>query len=224
MSFQRMLMMAAREPRPYLPHPEALVCLYVPRWQEEHGNTLTDFSGNNNNYSPGTIIYNEDGSVTQSGRWTSGALRTYVTSNNITTLVKRTINPDAPQGPGTSGAYGLGLLYSGQSTTYIHDVYYDYVKFARAGMADIRLITDFDADGWSAMRQDGGTVDYNGATYNVGSNQRISHIRINRANIPLWHNIFVIAFWRITLTDKEIIMAQRYLDTASLEDYMMSRL
>lgn len=224
MSFQRMLMMAAREPRPYLPHPEDLICLYVPRWQTEHGNTLTDWSDNSNNYSPGTIIYNEDGSVTQSGRWTSGALRTYVTSNNITTLVKRTINPDAPQGPGTSGAYGLGLLYSGTTTTYIHEAYYNYAKLARAGMTDIRLSTDFDGDGWSTMRQDGGIVDYNGSTYNVGNNQRISHIRINRVSIPLWQNIYVIAFWRVTLTDKEIQIAQRYLDTASLEDYMMSRL
>ena len=91
-------------------------------------------------------------------------------------------------------------------------------------MTDIRLTTDFDDDGWSTMRQDGGVAEYNGATYNVGNNQRISHIRINRVNVPLWQNIYVIAFWRVTLTDKEIEMAKRYLETASLEDYMMSRL
>lgn len=224
MSFQRMLMMATREVRPYLPHPEALVALYVPRWQTEQGNTLTDWSGNGNDYSPGIVIYNEDGSVTQSGRWQSNNLRTYVTSNNITTLVKRTINPSAPQGPGTSGAYGLGLIYSGESTTYIHDVYYNYVKYARAGMTDIRLSTEFDGDGWSAMRQDGGVAEYNGEMYNVGTNQRITRIRINRVTVPLWQCIYIIAFWRITLTDEEIEMAQHYLDTASLEDYMMSRL
>lgn len=193
----------------YLPRPDALVCLYVPRWQEEQSNVLYDLSGNGNDYS-GAMTWHTDG-IEQSGRWAATALHNAFTSDNITTILDRDINPDAPQGPGVSGAFGLGLIYSGSSTTYIHEAYYNYEKYTRAGMTDIRLNTAFDDDGWSVMRQTGTAAEYNGTTYNVASNRRVTHIRYNRVAVAMYRRLRVIAVWSVSLTDEEIVAAQRYL-------------
>lgn len=194
---------------PYLPQKDKLVCLYVPRWQDEQSNVLYDLSGNGNDYS-GAMTWHTDG-IEQSGRWAATALHNAFTSDNITTILDRDINPDAPQGPGVSGAFGLGLIYSGSSTTYIHEAYYNYEKYARAGMRDVRLSTDFDSDGWSVMRQTGTAAEYNGETYSVASNRRITHVRYNRVAGAMYKRLRVIAVWSVSLTDIEIQVAQMYL-------------
>lgn len=219
MSFQRMLMMAAREPRPYLPHPEALVCLYVPRWQEEHGNTLTDWSGNRRNMTAtgGALTWIADGvqqtrSTRLQWRGNAGILQ------DFTVIADRDATIDAGL-----RSYGLAINYT---TTIVNVVTERHtagqpaiaIQCASNGVYSSNM--PIAPDGWIFQRP----TDYCGTTIPRGTEYRtdygISAVRLE----PMWLTIRVIAVWRLTLTNKEIQIAQRYLDTASLEDYMMSRL
>lgn len=212
MSFQRMLMMATREPRPYLPHPEALVCLYVPRWQTEHGNVLTDYSGHSRDMTLRDAQFAEQAIVLESAsRGYTSVFGDYGT--NLTILADRDVS---------SRTSGRGVMLSTQGgvirLTIEEQTAAGYI-IRNLGANNNIIIA---ADGWINYRR----TDYCGQALTAGSGST-QGCRIGfsgTSGIPTWQRCRVLAIWSIPLTDEEIEMAKHYLSTASLEDYMMSRL
>lgn len=216
MSFQRMLMMAAREPQPYLPHPEALVCLYVPRWQTEHGNTLTDWSGNGRNMTLINASYDAEGNFVNHnsrGIWRGNA----GTIHNYTIIANRQLRATY-----VDDQYGFLLSWANNNATVVVEARESSTNKSKSLGAVTNNITYPNYDGWIYQRKD----DYCGQTINYGTQYRLDYgISFSGASLRMaWLTVRSVAAWYIALTDEEIQIAQRYLDTASLEDYMMSRL
>lgn len=220
MSFQRMLMMAAREPRPYLPHPEALVALYVPRWQIEQGNTLTDFSGNGYDLtrtSGGALTWDEE-TVMKTYTTVLGTTNLSEMMSNYTILARRRVDS-------VHRSNAMGIKFRVSSATFI------YSEVSRSGgswecgsLSGGANYVTLPPGEWTYQR----TGDYNGTPIRHGTTPRLVDTLSVGAGYGTsygsWVKIWCIAVWRQLLTNEEIQMAQRYLDTASLEDYMMSRL
>jgi len=216
MSFQRMLMMrAAQEPAPYLPHPEALVCLYVPRWQTEQGNTLTDWSGNGRDMILTNASYDADGNFVNNnsrGIWrgNAGIVRNY------TVIANRRL-----QEAHVSDQYGFLLSWLRNNATVSVETRQSNIDVCKS-LGVITNITPPNYDGWIHQRKD----DYCGQPIGYGTQYRLDYgISFSGAVSRMaWLVVRSVAAWSVALTDKEIIIAQHYLDSASLEDYMMSRL
>ena len=216
MSFQRMLMMAAREPQPYLPHPEDLICLYVPRWQTEQGNTLTDWSRNGRDMMLTNANYDSDGNFVNNnnsrGIWRGNA----GTIRNYTIIANRRLR-EAHVG----NQYGFLLSWLNNNATVVVEMRQSNIdKCKSLGVTTNIIYPNF--DGWIFQRKD----DYCGQPIGYGTQYRLDYgVSFSGASLRMaWLTVRSVAVWSISLTDKEIVMAQRYLDTASLEDYMMSRL
>lgn len=215
MSFQRMLMMAAREPRPYLPHPEAVEALYIPRWQPEDDRAhLRDYSGKNRNMrliqaewsAESLLLTNNTRAYTPSGGMSFG--------DNVTVIADRDVS--------NSTANARGFMLS-----TLQGVIYLTIEERTASRYIIRNFgvnntINIAADGWMTYRR----TDYCGQPIAAGSaaanNSRISFA--GTSGVPTWQSCRALAMWSISLTDEEIEMAKLFLSTASLEDYMMSRL
>lgn len=214
MSFQRMLMMATREARPYLPHPEALICLYVPRWQVEHGNTLTDWSGNGRDMMLTNASYDADGNLVNNksrGIWrgNAGMVRNY------TVIANRRL-----QEAQVGDQYGFLLSWLNNNATVSVEVRQSAINKCKS-LGVTTNITYPHYDGWIHQRKD----DYCGQPIGYGTQYRLDYgISFSGTLRMAWLVVRSVAAWSISLTDKEIIIAQHYLDSASLEDYMMNRL
>lgn len=218
MSFQRMLMMATREVRPYLPHPEALVALYVPRWQISPTNILQDFSGEGLDMT----IAGGKWSIGQEGFTQSFSTRTQHlnvgtrTLNEYTAIADRKIFSNYAS---KTRGFGLHCGYVSNITCMVTERYQNRVIQTASGSV-YTTITPPNLDGVIAVRD----VDYCGQPITKGSEHRWRYdISCSRLE-PLWEKMRYIALWAIRLTDEEIEMAKLFLSTASLEDYMMNRL
>lgn len=218
MSFQRMLMMAAREPRPYLPHPEALVCLYVPRWQINPTNILQDFSGEglDMTISGGSWSFNDEG-FTQSFSTRAQHLNVGTrTLDEYTVIADRKVFDNYAS---RNRGFGLHCGYVSNVTCMVTERYQNRVIQTASG-SKYTTITPPNLNGTIAVRD----VDYCGQPITKGSEHRWMYdISCSRLE-PLWEKVRYMALWTMRLTDEEIEMAKLYLSTASLEDYMMSRL
>lgn len=228
MSFQRMLMIATRESRPYLPHPEALVCLYVPRWQSEHGDVLYDLSGNDYHLTrtAGTVRWQEDGSVTVSS---TGAM---AYRGETQAVNEHTILADRQGWRRDSGGVNILANCNGFKTRR-DSTSINVVETSRTGNqihtysnGRNNTVTQYanESRSWVIRRRN----DYCGHTinYNNESNtpNRIVLGGSYGSSGSLWMRTWCVAMWSISLTDEEIEMAKLFLSTASLEDYMRSRL
>lgn len=212
MSFQRMLMMATREPQPYLPHPEAVVALYVPRWQTEQGNTLIDFSSHGQNMLLLNATFDDVSLILESNtRGYTNSFGDYGT--DLTILADRDVS---------ARTSGRGLMLSTQGgiirLTIEERTTAGYIVRNLGVNNNINL----EADGWIHYRR----TDYCGQTLTAGSGttQRCRISFSGTSGVPTWQRCRALTMWSISLTDEEIEMAKLYLSTASLEDYMMSRL
>lgn len=214
-----MLMMQAQEPAPYLPHPEALVCLYVPRWQAVEGETLrtiTDYSGNRRNLS---LVSRKTRATMSDGKaiFTSNtgySLSQSFTLDNPTLLAVREIT--AP----TRFSYGFGITSSlyALETTSNATLFVPYV-FYKATASEVTLSTRS-----GVYLRDS---DYCKQQIEVGERLNAVGIALGGQNAQqhaLWSSMTAAAIWSLRLSDAEIKAALRYLETASLEDYLMSRI
>lgn len=226
MSFQRMLMMAARGPRPYLPHPEALFCLYVPRWQTEQGDTLTDWSGNDYHLTrtAGTVTWHNNGSVTVSSTGAMAYQGDTQAVNEHTMLADR-------QGWRRNG--GSIIANSNGFKTRRDSTSINVFEISRVGdqihtYSNRRdnTVTQYadEARAWITRRRG----DYCGHNINYNDETSTPNAIVLGGGFgssgSLWLYVWCVAMWSVSLTDREIQMAQEYLNTATLEDYMMSRL
>ena len=212
MSFQRMLMMAAREPQPYLPHPEAVVALYVPRWQTEHGNTLTDWSGNGRDMLLLNTTFSDVSLILESNaRGYTNNFADYGT--NLTILADRDVS---------ARTSGRGLMLSTQGGAIRLTIEERTTAGYIVRNLGVNNNINLEVDGWIHYRRS----DYCGQTLTAGSGTtqgcRISFS--GTSGVPTWQRCRALVMWSIPLTDEEIEMAKLFLSTASLEDYMMSRL
>lgn len=218
MSFQRILMMASREPQPYLPHPEAVVALYVPRWQINPSNVLQDFSGNgfDMTISGGTWNFH-NGEFTQSYSTKTRHLNVGTrTLDNYTVIADRKYFSNYES---RNRGFGLHCGYVSSVTCMVTERYLNRVIQTASGSV-YTTVTPPNIDGAIVVRD----IDYCGQPIRKGSEHRwwydISCSRLE----PLWEKVRYMALWTIRLTDEETEMAKLFLSTASLEDYMMSRL
>ena len=227
MSFQRMLMMAAREPQPYLPHPEALVCLYVPRWQTEHGNILYDYSGNNYHLTrtAGTVTWNDNGSVTVSSTGAMAYQGETQAVNEHTMLADR-------QGWRRNSSGNIFAFYNGFKTRRdstsinVFEISRTNNQMHTYSNRQDNNVTQYadESRTWITRRRNdycGHSIRYNDLTSTPNS---IVLGGGYGSSGSLWIYTWCVVMWSVTLTDKEIEMAKLFLSTASFEDYMMSRL
>ena len=186
---------------PYLPQKDKLVCLYVPKWQDDHEQTLHDFSGK------GRDLNIERGSLTDDYAYrvlASTASFSTQETHDYTYAIKRELRSDG---------VGFGLtLHNSSLNLLINEMNYieppstwSCGEYARLGaFSDNAEIY-------------GRRNDYCGRTINAGVRTQFNRIRLNmradgvRPARPLYDKVYYIAVWSVSLTDTEIRLAQMYL-------------
>lgn len=188
---------------PYLPQIDKLVCLYVPRWQEEHGNVLYDLSGNNRHMTLTNASYDADGNFVNNnsrGIWrgNAGTIRDY------TIIANRRLR-EAHVGD----QYGFLLSWLNNNATVAMEIRQSNEDRCKSLGVVTHNITYPNYDGWAHQR----TADYCGQPIGHGTQYRLDYgVSFSGASLRMaWLTVRSVAAWSVSLTDMEIQVAKMYL-------------
>ena len=199
----------------YLPRPDALVCLYVPRWQSvQGGDVIEDLSGNDYHLTrtAGTLTWNADGSVTVSRTGAVAYQGETVAMNEHTMLADR-------EGFWKNSAGVIYANYNGFKTRRdtvsinvieITRTNYQFETYSNRRSNNVTSYVD-ESRTWVSRRRD----DYCGHNINYNNETRTPNIIVLGGSFgssgSCWRYVWCVAMWSVSLTDAQIVAAKRYL-------------
>ena len=198
---------------PYLPQRDKLVCLYVPRWQEDRTRdaSMQDLSAHGRHLylHEGHVDYNDDGSATVSKLGNMTYYGNVGAINNYTIIANRL--SFWRTGGNLYNHYNGFKTRQGSTTVTVLEISRPTNLVHCYSNRQYKSVQYNDAEAWIYQRRGdycGQTLPYNDQSYDI---DRLVLGGGFGSSGNLWRYMWCVAMWSVSLTDMEIQVAQMYL-------------